>query len=140
MTTGTKFSVGASVPPFVRAGGLQAWNRYAAVNDEFVDIHMDDEAGRAAGYPAAFGMGNLVWAWFHNMLQDWLGDSGRIEYVECRFRAPALKGAVITCSGTVTAREEEANGAVVELELSAETAEGERLASAKARVRLSGSD
>ena len=49
--------VGDELPVFQRATGLHHWNRYAAVNDEFVPIHMDDEAGQEAGYPSAFGMG-----------------------------------------------------------------------------------
>jgi acyl dehydratase len=133
----TEFEVGASVPPWVRTAGLHLWNRYAAVNDEFVGIHMDDEAGRAAGNPGAFGMGNLIWAWLHNMLQDWLGERGRVEHVECRFRAPSLKGNVITCSGVVTEREVQPDGStLLHLTLSADREEGDQLASAKATVRL----
>jgi acyl dehydratase len=136
-TTDPDFEVGATVPTFVRTAGLHAWNRYAAVNNEFVDIHMDDEAGREAGYPGAFGMGNLIWSWLHNMLDDWLGDHGFIEYVECRFRAPSLKDDVVTCSGTIISRTEQPDGTtVLDLGLSADRADGEQLASAKGRVRV----
>jgi hypothetical protein len=45
--------VGAEIPTFVRTTGPANWSRYADVNDEFVGIHMDDEAGRAAGAPGA---------------------------------------------------------------------------------------
>ena len=40
--------VGDALPPWSRKTDFMNWNRYAAVNDEFVYIHMDDEAGRAA--------------------------------------------------------------------------------------------
>ncbi|RAY16989.1 hypothetical protein DPM19_02155 [Actinomadura craniellae] len=134
-----EFEVNAPVPPFVRPAGLEAWNRYAAVNDEFVGIHMDDEAGQAAGYPGAIGMGNLVWGWLHCMVEDWLGDRGRLEHLECRFRVPALKGDEITCGGVVSGREVRADGTtVLELDLWAEKQTGERLTSAKGRVELSG--
>ena len=77
MTQATsELTVGTEIPVFQRATGLQNWNRYAAVNDEFVDIHMDDDAGRAAGFPTAFGMGNLQWSYLHTMLRDWIGDDG----------------------------------------------------------------
>jgi acyl dehydratase len=131
------FEMGAIVPPFVRPAGLQAWNRYAAVNSEFVDIHMDDAAGQAAGYPGAIGMGNLIWAWLHCTVEEWVGERGRLERLECRFKAPALKGDEITCSGTVTGRETDADGSVVlDLELWAENQTGSRIAPAQARVRL----
>ena len=84
-------SVGEQIPPFVRTTGFAQWNRYAAVNDEFVPIHMDDAAGREAGYPSAIGMGNLQWAFLHNVLREWMGDDGRIEQVACQFRSPNLK-------------------------------------------------
>ena len=97
-----EFEVGATVPPFVRPAGLHAWNRYAAVNYEFVDIHMDDEAGRAAGMPGAFGMGNLIWAWMHCAIEQWIGDRGRLEHLECRFKSPASTADTTPVTGTLT--------------------------------------
>ena len=56
-------NVGDEMPPWSRKTGFMNWNRYAAVNDEFVPFHMDDEAGRAAkNEQGAFGMGNLRYA------------------------------------------------------------------------------
>src|ERR1700749_2204090 len=74
---------GDELPPFTRVTGLDNWNRYAAVNDEFVPIHMDDEAGREAGYPTAFGMGNLQLAYLHSLVRGWLGDDGVIVSLSC---------------------------------------------------------
>src|ERR1700761_921506 len=95
-------TAGAELPPFVRTTDLANWNRYAAVNDEFVPIHMDDEAGRAAGYPTAFGMGNLQWSYLHNLLRAWIGDDGRILTLKCQFRAANTKGMTVTGHGVVT--------------------------------------
>ena len=41
-------NVGDAMPTWSRQTSFMEWNRYAAVNDEFVPFHMDDEAGRAA--------------------------------------------------------------------------------------------
>ncbi|PAK28051.1 hypothetical protein CJD44_01030 [Streptomyces sp. alain-838] len=132
-----EFAVGAAVPPFVRTAGFQVWNRYAAVNSEFVDIHMDDEAGRAAGYPGAFGMGNLLWAWLHCAVERWLDGRGRLEHLELRFRRPALKGDEITCGGVVTDRTEREDGStVLELDVWAQNRSGDRIAPGRARVLL----
>ena len=87
-------AAGDTVPAFTRHTGFETWNRYAAVNDEFVPIHMDDEAGRAAGYPTAFGMGNLQWAYLHDLLRGWIGDDGRIE-TRVFDRATIVTGAVV---------------------------------------------
>lgn len=68
----------ATVPPFVRTTGLASWNRYAAVNDEFIDIHMDRDAAKAAGLPDVIGMGNLRIAYLHNLLHGWLNGYGEL--------------------------------------------------------------
>ena len=119
-----EFEVGAVVPPFTRPAGFHAWNRYAAVNYEFVDIHMDEEAGKAAGMPGAIGMGNLIWAWMHCAVEQWIGDRGLLEHLECRFKSPALTGDTITITGTVTGR----TTADVAEAAAAQTAARERLA------------
>ena len=50
--------VGDAMPNWSRQTSFMNWNRYAAVNDEFVPFHMDDEAGRAAQNE----QGALAWA------------------------------------------------------------------------------
>jgi acyl dehydratase len=90
------------VPAWSRQTDFMNWNRYAAVNDEFVPFHMDDAAGRAAkNEPGAFGMGNLRYAYIVNALQDWLGDEAEIREVGCQYRAINQKGDVLTVTGTV---------------------------------------
>src|SRR5262249_20880050 len=83
-------AVGDEIPTFERMSSFHHWNRYAAVNHEFVDIHMDDRAGKRAGYPGAFGMGNLQWAYLHCLLRQWAGEEAVISHMSCQFRAPNL--------------------------------------------------
>lgn len=123
---------GAAIPPFVRTTGLQNWNRYAAVNDEFIDIHMDDDSAKAVGMPGAFGMGNLRIAYLHNMLRDWIGDDGDIAELRCEFRGINLKGDVLTCHGTATKVE----GRLVAVELGVTNQDGVETTPASATVVL----
>lgn len=128
---------GFQLPPFERTAGFHNWNRYAAVNSEFVDIHMDDGAGQAAGYPGAIGMGNLTIAWFHAMLESWLGSQGRLLSFSGQFRSPALKGDTITCTATVTETREAEDGSLeVSLELAATNQRGEGLMPGTAVVEI----
>jgi hypothetical protein len=127
-------NVGDELPVFVRQPGLHHWNRYAAVNDEFVPIHMDDEAGRAAGYPSAFGQGNLQWSYLHNVVRNWIGEDGRIERISCSFRGANVKGQTVTGRGRVTGVSEEGGRLVAELEVWTENDAGDRLAPGTARV------
>lgn len=127
-------AVGDELPTFVRETGFANWNRYAAINDEFVPIHMDDDAGRAAGYPTAFGMGNLQWAYLHNMIRDWLGGDGRIVRIGCQFRSPNTKGMTVTANGKVTAVDDVDGERVVTLDIWTQDQDGNKLAPGTATV------
>jgi acyl dehydratase len=135
-TQAREVTVGEQLTPFVRETGFANWNRYAAVNDEFVPIHMDDEAGRAAGYPTAFGMGNLQWSYLHNLVRTWLGEDGRIVSVTCQFRGPNVKGQTVTARGEVTAVEDTPDGRRVTLKVWTEQQDGNPLAPGEAVVVL----
>src|SRR5271168_679513 len=110
-------TVGDTLPTFQRATGLHNWNRFAAVNDEFVPIHMDDEAGQAAGYPSAFGMGNLQWSYLHNVLRQWMGADGRLDAINCQFRAANVKGQTVTARARVAGLRAEGGRRLVDLEV-----------------------
>lgn len=126
--------VGAEIPCFRRDTGPANWNRFAAVNDEFVAIHMDDEAGRKAGATGAFGMGNLQWAYMHNALRDWVGESGRISAASCQFRGLNLKDQTLSAHGRVTGIRSDRTGVLVDLELWTEVQGGPTLATGTATV------
>jgi acyl dehydratase len=131
-------TVGTQLPDFVRRSDFDAWNRYAAVNDEFVPIHMDDAAGQAAGYPGAIGMGNLIWAYMHNAIHDWLGDDADIESLSCQFRAANLRGSTVIIRGLVRESERRDDATVVSIDVTAASDRGVVLAPGTAMVRLAG--
>jgi hypothetical protein len=127
--------VGEELPSYVREAGFPAWNRYAAVNDEFIPIHMEDAAGRDAGYSGAFGMGNLQWAYFHCLLRDWLvGTNGRIVRVACQFRRASEQHHTVTTRGVVTAVRDVADERVVDLDVWTEIEDATLLAPGTATV------
>jgi acyl dehydratase len=134
-STAADLEVGQELPTFVRTVDFANWNRYAAVNDEFVPIHMDDEAGQAAGYPGAFGMGNLQIAYLHLLLHQWMGlDRGRIVELSCQLRGPTLKNEQVTAHGRVTAVRPEVDETFVDLEVWTVGLEGQVIAPGTATV------
>lgn len=120
MTISVKFeelAVGETMPQWSRQTSFMEWNRYAAVNDEFVPFHMDDVAGRAAqNEQGAFGMGNLRYAYLVNALRDWIGDEAEIREVGCQYRAINQKDDILTVQGTITELTEEAGVGLVRLQ------------------------
>lgn len=129
-------AVGDTVPPLVRTTDLAHWNRYAAVNDEFIPIHMDDADAQKVGQPAAFGMGNLRIAYLHNALSAWLGDAGDIVEFACQFRGMNFKGDTLTASATVTGTETRDGARLAHLALSVVNQDGVDTTPGTATVRL----
>lgn len=128
--------IGLEIPAFERKTDLMHWNRYAAINDEFLQIHMDDEAGRAAGQGAAFGMGNLRWAYALNALRGWLGDEAQVRELSMQFRAINHKNDVLTTQGIVTEKSQENGENLVHLDINVINQNGEKTAPGYAIVVL----
>lgn len=127
---------GAELPPFVRETGFANWNRFAAVMDEFAAIHMDDEAGRAAGFATAIGMGNLQWSYYHNLLRDWLAGSGRIDQISVQYAQPNLKNTTLSARGKIAAVRQGPDGAQVVIDLWVEDDNDRKLSSGQATVTV----
>jgi acyl dehydratase len=137
MTMTIDLTPGADLPDFVRKTGFAHWNRYAAVNEEFVPIHMDDEAGRTAGFPTAIGMGNLPWSYFHNMLRGWLGPNGRIDKVSAQYQQPNIRESTITAHGRIASVTPGPDGATVVIDLWVDDDADRKLVSGQATVTVS---
>jgi acyl dehydratase len=128
--------IGQEIPAFVRETDFMNWNRYAAVNEEFVYIHMDDEAGKAAGQGAAFGMGNLRWAYVLNALRAWIGDEAEVRELSLQFRAVNHKHDVLRTSAVVTEKKQEDGENLVVLEVNVLNQKDEKTAPGRAVVSL----
>ena len=131
-----ELEVGREIPPYSRETGFEVWNRFAAVNYEFVPIHMDDEAGKKAGQAGAIGMGRLQWSYLHILLTDWLGDDGRVVRIGAQFRSPNLKGMTLTAKGKITAVRTEQRQTLVDLDIWIEDGEGKTIAPGTATVAI----
>ena len=130
-------NVGDALPEWSRQTDFMHWNRYAAVNDEFIPIHMDDEAGRKAlNEQGAFGMGNLRYAYIVNALQDWIGDEAQIREIGCEFRAINQKNDLLTTTGKIVEKIVEGNDHLVRIETNVVNQDGAGTAPGHAIVCL----
>ena len=117
MNANVDLQVGTRLPPFVRAGTIEHWNRFAAANYEFAPHHWDYDVAKEEGFDAPFAMAPLQLAFFHAMLRDWMGEGGRIVSVSARLRGPFFKDQTLTATAVVTALQEKDGETFVELEL-----------------------
>ncbi len=131
-------TIGDTIPAFERRSEFAHWNRYAAVNDEFIDVHMSAEAARAAGQPDVFAMGNLRVAYVHNALHDWLGGAGDISMFRCQFRALNFLGDTLRTLVRVTAKAVVAGTPTIDLEIGVVNQSGDETMPGAARVVLFG--
>lgn len=136
MSDALPVAVGDEIKPFVRTTDFPEWNRYAAVNDEFIDVHMSADAARAAGQPDVFGMGNLRIAYAHNALYDWLDGRGDIAAFGCQFRSLNMQHDELTTWGRVTAVEARGGLRCVDFELGVRNQAGDETMPATATVVL----
>ena len=109
--------VGQQLPEFTRKTDFDNWNRFAAVNDEFISIHMDDEMARAMGQPGAIGMGNLRWTYLLNALREWAGDEAEIVNMNVQFRGTNLKNDVLRTRAVVAEKKTENGRNLVVLDI-----------------------
>jgi acyl dehydratase len=109
--------VGQQLPEFTRKTDFDNWNRFAAVNDEFISIHMDDEMARAMGQPGAIGMGNLRWTYLLNALRDWAGDEAEIVNMNVQFRGTNLKNDVLRTRAVIAEKKTENGRNLVVLDI-----------------------
>jgi len=128
-------AAGDQLPPYVAPRGLEAWNRFAAVNDEFIAVHMDDDAGRRAGNESgAFGMGNLRLSYLANLLRGWAGDDAEIREINVEYRSRHQKDDVLTAIGAVVSTTVEDGEGVVTITVDVVTADGRSTAPGSAVV------
>ena len=129
--------VGDEITPFVKQTDFMHWNHYAAINDEFVYIHMDDEAGKNGGNAqGAFGMGNLRWAYLQNMLRDWAGDEAELKEMSAQWRAINQKNDVLTATGKITEKKTENGENLVRLDINVMNQDGKGTAPGYAVIAL----
>lgn len=98
--------------------------RYAGASGDFNPIHHDDEFARAAGNPSVFGHGMLTAGLLARCVSRHVGLENLRRY-KVRFATRVWPGDVVTCSGRITRRYEEAGELRVDGELVAQNQKGE---------------
>ncbi|MBM7368838.1 MaoC/PaaZ C-terminal domain-containing protein [Gordonia hydrophobica] len=90
----------------------QMFVRYSGASGDLNPMHYDDAMARSAGNPSVFSQGMHQSALLATFATDWLG-AGNVRRFGVRFREQVWPDDVLTCTGTVTALAEGADGEVV---------------------------
>ncbi len=127
---------GDCLPLFRRYTDLMNFNRFAAVNDEYVYHHMDVDIANARGQKDVDGMGLLQFSYLHNMLRQWIGEAGDIIRAAVQYRANNGRGDIVSCHGRVLRKYQEGARNLVDLDLWTENQRTETLSLGDATVSL----
>ena len=102
-------------------------------------IHFDRPyATEVEGYPGLVVAGPLMGDWLHQVVDEWLGESGMITGIEYSNRIAAYVGETVTAGGTVTAYDDDTGE--VTLEVFVKNARDEVLAPGVITAKLHRSD
>lgn len=99
---------GQTLPPLTKHVTVEQIRQYADASGDHNPIHLDDTFARAAGLPGVIAHGMLTMGFANQMVTDWLGDRSMLKGLRGRFAGMVLPGDDITCTGTVSAKDETA--------------------------------
>jgi len=120
-------NVGQEIPSLT-AGPvtLQDLAEWCGAEEDYLDIHYDQAAAKAAGLPGCVVQGTFKCALLGKMVTDWLGESGTLRKVQTSYRGMDFPGDIITCRGVVTDKYADGEEQYFELELWTENQRGEK--------------
>lgn len=121
-----------------RMGAFYQKNEYG-VPEIVQRLHWDSARAQALGIPAAYDYGQMRTAWVAHLLTDWIGDDGWLAEFDLQVRGFNYHGDVHRCTGTVTSKGEESEGAV-DVEVRATNQREETTTRGTARVLLPSRD
>ena len=108
---------------------------YAGAGADHNPIHVDEAAAKAGGLPGIIAHGMLPLGFLGQLLTQWVPQK-QVRSLSARFVAMAFPGDVITCSGKVAGKREDAGEKLVDVDIAAQNQKGETIQSGKATVVL----
>jgi acyl dehydratase len=108
---------------------------YAGGSGDHNAIHLDDDRAKSGGLPGVIAHGMLSMAFLGELVGNWVPQS-QIREFGGRFASIVKPGDVVTCGGTIKAKDTINGENRVEVEIHAETGDGNRAIVGKAVVAL----
>jgi len=100
--------------------------------------HQDAGVAQTIGMPGAYDNGPMRVGWMAHVVTNWMSDAGHLARLNVRIRRPNVFGNTTWCTGRVTSKDADGldGRGNVEVELWAETQDGERNTEGSATVTL----
>jgi len=128
--------VGQEIPRLVKHPTTRQLVKWAGASGDFYEIHYDKDFAQATGLKGDIVHGWLTFSFLGQMLTDWMGPQGWIKKFGVSYRGMNVPGEDIICRGKVTKKHVQDGEHLVELEIWAEKARGEKNTPGNAVVSL----
>jgi acyl dehydratase len=106
---------GQTLPALTKQVTVEQIQQYAEASGDRNPIHVDETFARAAGLPGVIAHGMLTMAFANQMVTDWLGDRSLLKKLQGRFAGMVLPGDDVTCTGTVTSKDDATRRVVISI-------------------------
>jgi acyl dehydratase len=106
---------GQSLPELTKQVTVEQIQQYAEASGDRNPIHVDETFARSVGLPGVIAHGMLTMAFANQLVTDWLGDRRPLKRLQARFAGMVLPGDQLSCSGSVTSKDEATRRVVISL-------------------------
>ena len=117
---------GQEIPSLTEKSTSQRLVMWAAGSGDFYQIHYDKDFAQGTGLPDRITHGALKHALLGRLLQEWVGDQGRVKRVACQYRGMDMVEEDVVCRGVVTKKSQQGDENIVELEIWTEDPKGQK--------------
>ena len=140
-------NVGTEVTPIPKIATTQKLVMWAGASGDFNAMHYQESFAQSRGMPAVLVHGRLKAHWLLHLMEDWMGEEGRIKKLSCQYRAqdyPRKMNSELTyeegetwwCKGVVTQKYAQDDEHMVDCDIWVENGSGEKTTPGKATVVL----
>lgn len=128
--------VGDEVTSLIKQPSTKQLVMWAGAVGDYQPIHYDQDFARSRGLPGVIVHGQLVGAFFGQMMTDWIGEQGLLRRLSCSYKGMNYPGELLTFRGRVNRKYTEDGQHFLECSLWVENEKGEKTASGMAIVIL----
>ena len=118
--------VGEEITPLVKQPTTRQLVVWAGASGDYNPIHYDKDHAQSRGLGGVIVHGQLVYSFLGQLMTDWAGEGGNLRRLNCSYRGMNFPGEEITCRGKVTRKYVENGEQLVECNVWAENAQGDK--------------
>jgi len=119
-----RINVGYEIPALTKKPTYMQLFMFSAITWNRHLIHYNNESAKSYGLPDVVVHRALIGNFFAQMLNEWIGDTGKIAMLEWSVRNAAFPGDILICQGKVVKKNTVENRKLVECELWIENQNG----------------